>query len=70
MITLEPPREVPDGVDTWRWLELSRGGLTRFLRLAQAAAGLVGEVDVLLADDRELRRLNRTFRVKTRPRMC
>lgn len=36
----------------------------RFLRTAQAAVGLRGEVDVLLAGDRMLRRLNREFRAK------
>jgi probable rRNA maturation factor len=38
--------------------------LSRFLGTAQAAVGLDGEVDVLLASDRTLRRLNRTFRGK------
>ncbi len=73
MITLEPPREpaareagsesVGDAA-AWKALGLSRAGLTRFLRTAQAAAGLKGVVDVLLADDRTLRRLNRQFRGK------
>jgi probable rRNA maturation factor len=43
-------------------LGLSRSGLARFLREAQRVVGLVGSVDVLLADDRTLRRLNRDFR--------
>ena len=38
--------------------------MSRFLRTAQAAVGLAGEVDVLLAGDRTLRRLNREFRGK------
>lgn len=73
MMTLEPPRElvakagkiehVTDAV-AWRAWGLSRAGLSRFLRTAQEAVGLVGEVDVLLAGDRTLRRLNRTFRGK------
>jgi probable rRNA maturation factor len=44
--------------------ELSKSGLTRFLNRAQEAVGLHGEVDVLLADDATLRRLNKTFRGK------
>jgi len=54
---------LPDA-DPWRALELSRSGLSRFLRSAQTAVGLRGEVDVLLAGDRTLRRLNREFRGK------
>ena len=50
--------------DPWLARELSRAGLSRFLRTAQTAVGLRGEVDVLLADDRTLRRLNREFRGK------
>jgi probable rRNA maturation factor len=50
--------------EAWRTLGLSRGGLVRFLRTAQAAVGLRGEVSVLLADDRTLRRLNRDWRGK------
>jgi probable rRNA maturation factor len=37
------------------------------VKTAQAAVGLPGEVDVLLADDRTLRRLNREFRGKDKP---
>ncbi len=66
MIALEPPREFAGAADPWRALGLSRGGLTRFLSTAQAAAGLNGEVEVLLADDRVLRRLNRDFRGKNK----
>jgi len=64
MITLEPPRDVAMEGDGWGALGLSRGGLTRFVRAAQVAVGLRGEVDVLLAGDRTLRRLNREFRGK------
>jgi probable rRNA maturation factor len=39
-------------------------GLTRFVRSAQAAVGLRGEVEVLLASDKTLRRLNREWRGK------
>jgi len=48
-------------VNPWLKVGLSTSGLTRFLRAAQQAAGLEGEVHVLLADDRTLRRLNRSF---------
>jgi probable rRNA maturation factor len=64
MITLEPPRGVADEANSWLKLGLSRSGLGRFLRAAQRAVGLEGEVHVLLADDATLRRLNRTFRGK------
>ena len=50
--------------EVWRAVGLSRSGLSRFLRTAQEAVGLRGEVQVLLASDRTLRRLNRTFRGK------
>ncbi len=73
MMTLEPPRTLAGKAGTiehvtdaeaWRAVGLSRAGLSRFLRTAQAAVGLQGEVEVLLAGDRTLRRLNRTFRGK------
>jgi len=64
MIHLEPPRRLTDGLNPWRELGLSRSGLGRFLRAAQTAVGLRGEVAVLLSDDRRLRRLNREFRGK------
>ena len=56
MITIDPPSTA--GLPS----DLSKPGLSRFLHRAQSAVGLEGEVDVLLADDRTLRRLNRTFR--------
>jgi probable rRNA maturation factor len=67
MMTLEPPRGLETGVadsDSWRALGLSRSGLSRFVHTAQAALGMSGEVSVLLAGDRTLRRLNREFRGK------
>jgi probable rRNA maturation factor len=73
MISLEPPRSSaasahqPEGAEAWRAAGLSRSGLTRFLRTAQAAVGLSGEVDVLLAGDPTLRQLNREFRGKNKP---
>jgi probable rRNA maturation factor len=60
MITIEPPSSL--SIST-----LSKSGLTRFLNRARAAVGLDGNVDVLLADDPTLRRLNKTFRGKNRP---
>lgn len=64
MITLEARRgQAADG-DAWAEAGLSRSGLARFLGEAQRAVGLQGAVDVLLADDRTLRRLNREFRGK------
>jgi probable rRNA maturation factor len=68
MVTLEPPRKMvgpaQDDSAGWRALGLSRTGLERFVRTAQTAVGLRGEVDVLLADDRTLRKLNREWRGK------
>ncbi|MEO8737926.1 MAG: rRNA maturation RNase YbeY [Edaphobacter sp.] len=46
--------------------ELSKSGLTRFFNRAREAVGLSGNVDVLLADDATLRRLNKTFRGKNK----
>jgi probable rRNA maturation factor len=51
-------------VEVWSALGLSRAGLGRFLRAAQTAVGLRGDIAVLLSDDRALRRLNREFRGK------
>lgn len=70
MVTMEAPRGVAvgdDPDDSWSAAGLSRGGLVRFVKTAQAAVGLRGEVDVLLADDKTLRRLNRQFRGKDKP---
>jgi probable rRNA maturation factor len=57
MITIEPPGSV----------SLSKSGLMRFLNRARDAAGLTGEVHVLLTTDAELKRLNRTYRGKNKP---
>jgi probable rRNA maturation factor len=56
-------------IETTTGLEatLSRSGLTSFLKRARLAVGLRGEVEVLLADDATLRRLNRSFRGKNKP---
>jgi probable rRNA maturation factor len=64
MITLEGRRSQATDGDAWAAVGLSRSGLARFLGEAQRAVGLTGAVDVLLADDRTLRRLNRDFRGK------
>jgi probable rRNA maturation factor len=66
MITLEPPRGTADKANPWQQLGLSPSGLGRFLRAAQKAAGLQGVVEVLLADDSTLKRLNRKFRGKNK----
>ena len=66
MISLEPPRAFAEAANPWVALGLSQAGLTRFLHIAQSAAGLSGEVEVLLADDRVLRRLNRAYRGKNK----
>jgi probable rRNA maturation factor len=44
----------------------SAAALGRFVEEAQRAAGLAGRLDVLIAGDGELRRLNRRFRGKDR----
>ena len=64
MITLELSRGMDGKASPWRRVGLSASGLGRFLRAAQRAVGLEGDVYVLLADDATLRRLNRTFRGK------
>jgi probable rRNA maturation factor len=64
MITLEARRGQAADEDAWAAAGLSKSGLTRFVREAQRAVGLAGAVDVLLANDKTLRRLNREFRGK------
>jgi probable rRNA maturation factor len=59
MITIEPPSTIPIPV-------LSNAGLTSFLNRARQAVGLSGEVEVLLAGDSTLRRLNKSFRGKNK----
>jgi probable rRNA maturation factor len=59
MITIEPPPSLKEN--------LSRSGLTSFLNRARLAVGLTGQVEVLLADDLTLRRLNKSFRGKNKP---
>jgi probable rRNA maturation factor len=45
----------------------SRPGLERFARRAQKLAGVPGEVDILISDNRRLQQLNRRFRRKNKP---
>ena len=56
MITLEGRRGQAADEDAWAAAGLSKSGLTRFVREAQRAVGLANAVDVLLANDRTLRR--------------
>lgn len=46
---------------------IKKPGLTRFIKRAQAAAHLSGELSILLADDKQLRQLNKQFRGKNKP---
>jgi len=64
MITLELPRTMATEREAWRELGVSRVGLVRFLREAQAATGVKGEVAVLLARNATLKKLNKQFRGK------
>jgi probable rRNA maturation factor len=64
MITIEPPRNTAAHADGWAAWGLSRLALTRFANKAQAVVGLDGEVEILLAGDATLRRLNREYRSK------
>jgi probable rRNA maturation factor len=59
MITIELPPSLKEN--------LSRPGLTSFLNRARLAVGLTGQIEVLLADDTTLRRLNKSFRGKNKP---
>jgi probable rRNA maturation factor len=64
MITIEPPRGMAEAKEAWSTLGLSCSGMNRYLRAAQTLVGLRGEVDVMLAGDRTLRKLNREWRGK------
>ena len=65
MIVIEPPSR-PSGEASGLPPGL-RQQLARFLTRARKAAGLEGEVVVLLADDARLKQLNRSFRGKNKP---
>jgi probable rRNA maturation factor len=64
MITIEPPSTIPISALSTPGF---KSGLTRFLNRARLAVGLPGQVEVLLADDQTLRRLNKEFRGKNKP---
>lgn len=59
MIAIEPSIRAQFGRSAF-----TRRGLEAFLAGARKAAGLAGSISVLLADDEEIRRLNREFRGK------
>ena len=61
MIVIEPTDPAPHPAPSIRRTEL-----TRFLTRAQRAIGLRGEVTILLADDKRLKELNRSFRGKNK----
>ena len=63
MISIEPPSSTDRTASA---LGLSKAGLMRFLNRARALVGVHGQVDVLLAGDVTLRRLNRQFRGKNK----
>jgi probable rRNA maturation factor len=63
MITIEPPSIIPISAQSTSGF---KSGLTRFLRRARLVVGLRGEVEILLADDLTLRRLNKEFRGKNK----
>ena len=60
MIDIEPPSS------SFELTGLSKSGLARFLNRARVAVGLVGDVDVLLTSDAEVKRLNKAFRGKNK----
>jgi probable rRNA maturation factor len=64
LIVIEPPSTGTGSAD---FSALRKPDLARFLKRAQKAAGLTGEVTVLLADDARLKELNRAFRRKNKP---
>ena len=62
MINIDPPSSPLEAS-----LTISKPNLARFLKRAQLAVGLAGEVNVLITSDPEIKRLNRTFRGKNKP---
>lgn len=68
MIVLEPANLLATpGPAAGKPPVLRKRELNRFVVLARAAAGVEGEVAVLLTDDDGIRRLNRLFRHKDKP---
>jgi probable rRNA maturation factor len=73
MITIDPPSSPSTHKSTSASLSaglspyaLSKPSLARFFNRARQAVGLLGEVEVLLTSDAELKRLNRSFRGKNK----
>lgn len=64
MIVIEPPST---GSGSTAFLTLRKPELGRFLKKAQSAVGLKGEVTLLLADDLRIKALNKAFRGKNKP---
>lgn len=64
MIVVEPPSTSPAAAP---FPALRKSELARFLTRAKRLTGLSGEVNLLLADDRRIRALNKTFRGKNKP---
>jgi probable rRNA maturation factor len=56
LVLIDPPRA-----------DISEAALRRFAGRARQLAGVRGQVDVLITDNRRLRELNRRFRHKSRP---
>lgn len=68
MITLDPPStHAASGGPNKKFPLLRLPSLQAFLRRARHAAGVTGEISVLLTNDRKMRRLNREFRGKDKP---
>jgi probable rRNA maturation factor len=65
LIVIEPPSSGTDSAGDFS--SLRRPVLSRFLARARKAAGIDGDVTVLLADDTRLKQLNRAFRGKNKP---
>ncbi len=64
LIVIEPPSRGTGGA---AFLSLRKPVLARFLKSAQRAVNLSGEVNLLLADDARLKTLNEAFRGKNKP---
>ena len=61
MIDIDPPSRPPAAS-----LTIHKPNLARFLKRAQLAINLPGEVNILITSDAEIKRLNRTFRRKNK----
>lgn len=64
MIVIDPPSSGTGNADAFAGLRKTE--LARFLLRAKRAAGIEGEVTVLLCGDRRIQELNRTFRAKNK----